>query len=98
MNTPPDFLPPDEVDVILAAEAWEETAEFRAAVREWMLDDEFVFDVAVLRFSTTDDYDRAFIAWLKDRCSHRCSPMVEQHGRGDGPHSVAPVDIRKGNQ
>ena len=70
MNTDPQTWPrPDDVDVIAAQEAWEQTDDFADALTEWMVDDELVRDYAIDRFAAHGDYDRAFARWLDGRAA-----------------------------
>jgi len=64
---PPDsyWTPPDDVDVILAQERFEESDDFADAVREWMTQSALVFDHAADLFPTTTAYDRAFTRWME---------------------------------
>jgi hypothetical protein len=67
MNTPPDEAPPDDLNDILASEAFEESDDYTAATVAWMSSDADTIEAAKDRFAIHggDDYEDAFQAWLE---------------------------------
>ena len=70
MGVDPSTWPrPDDVDVIAAREAWEATDDYEAAVRDWMANDDAVYEYAADQFDMTDASDREFERWLEGRAA-----------------------------
>ena len=62
---PHTWDPPDDVDLIIAQERYEESRTFDSDVRAWMVNDDDAVDYATLGFIGSDAYDVAFAEWVK---------------------------------
>jgi hypothetical protein len=65
MGSRPDTWPgPDAVDVIQAAERFEQSEEFAAAVRDWLATSDDAYLWGADEFACTPAYDREFARWV----------------------------------
>ena len=64
---PSTWNPPDDVDMIVAQETFEESDEYTDIVRDWMTSSDAVFEWACDRFTVDTRYATEFERWLQRR-------------------------------
>lgn len=64
---PSTWSPPDDVDLIVAQEQFEESDEYADIVRDWMMSSDAVYEWARDRFSVDSRYDEEFRRWVSAR-------------------------------
>ena len=70
MNTDPQTWPrPDDVDVIVAQEAWEQTEDYENEVVDWLTTSDHAIEWAFAEFPSTSRYEAEFARWLDGRAA-----------------------------